>query len=483
MVTIRLKNDCSDTTIERSVQVFDAPVADFDVAALQTCIEQSVTVTNHSLSANSFEWLWGDSSSSSFSSGQHRYTQAGTYNIMLIAQRVNTAGFVCADTSMKQVVITNKIPARIIAEPGRACVPYTLRLNAENATGAELIEWTIYDNSTTQKEFKINGATATHVYNEAGSYSARLVVHTAAGCTDTATYEFNTYNTPRTVFEPQMISTCEHDTTINFTAVTTHAGNDPVTYKWFINDQVEGTTNPFTYRFRASLGSGSPEVFNIKVVGQTIGECGDTSLTAQVIINPIPTPQISVSPSQVLHQPDYQFTFKDLAPADPDKTYQWDMGDSSQQTRGGQEITYQYGDTGTYKVKLVVTDFSTGCMASDSVSVSILYVPGYLQVPNAMCLGCSNYSLRQFLPLGKGLRKYRLRIYTTWGQKIFETTSLSADGSPNVAWDGTFNGKPLQQDVYTWEIEAIYSNETEWKGMIYPGSSKPLKTGFITIIK
>ena len=159
------------------------------------------------------------------------------------------------------------------------------------------------------------------------------------------------------------------------------------------------------------------------------------------------------------------------------------MGDHSHQTRNGQEIIYQYGDTGTYDVKLMVADFSTGCKASDSVTVSILYVPGYLQVPNAMCLGCSNFSLRQFLPLGKGLRKYRLRIYTTWGQKIFETTSLSADGSPNVAWDGTSNGKPLQQDVYTWEIEAIYNNETEWKGMIYPGNSKPVKTGFITIIK
>ena len=315
--------------------------------------------------------------------------------------------------------------------------------------------------------------------------SVRLIVHTATGCADTATYEFNAYNTPRTVFEPQMISTCEHDTTINFTAMTTHAGNDPVTYKWFINDQVEGTTNPFTYRFQAPLKQfTSPEVFNIKAVAQTIGECGDTSLTAKVIINPLPTPQISVSPSLVLHQPDYQFTFKDLAPANPDKTYKWDMGDNSQQTRNGQEITYQYGDTGTYTVKLMVTDFSTGMQSIGRGNCFHIVCPrlpasAQCHVPWAAAItACGN-----FLPLGKGLRKYRLRIYTTWGQKIFETTSLNADGSPNVAWDGTFNGKPLQQDVYTWEIEAIYNNETEWKGMIYPGSSKPAKTGFITIIK
>jgi PKD repeat protein len=180
-VTIRLKNDCSDTTIERSVQVFDAPVAGFDLAALQSCTGQPVAVINHSLNANSYEWLWGDSTSSSFANGQHSYTEAGTYNVILVAQRVNTAGFVCSDTVSKQVVIANKIPARINVDQGRSCVPYTLRLNAENATGADLIEWTIYDSSTTQKEFRINGATATHVYNEAGTYTVRLVVHTATG--------------------------------------------------------------------------------------------------------------------------------------------------------------------------------------------------------------------------------------------------------------------------------------------------------------
>ena len=130
-----------------------------------------------------------------------------------------------------------------------------------------------------------------------------------------------------------------------------------------------------------------PEEFSIKVVAQNIAECGDTSLAGTVVIQPLPTPSISVSPSLVLRQPDYEFTFKDIAPTNPHKTYSWNMGDRSLQTRNGQEITYQYGDTGTYKVTLLVNDFSTGCKASDLVSVCILYVPGYLQVPNAMCLG------------------------------------------------------------------------------------------------
>jgi PKD repeat protein len=482
-VIIRLRNDCSDTTIERKVTVYDAPVADFNVNIPAVCTGQPVVVTNLSSNANSYEWHWGDGASSSFTSGQHNYKVAGDYDIMLVAQRVHTSGYICTDTSIKKVRIADKIPAKINIEPGKACLPYTLKVSAENATTASHIEWMIRDSSTAEKDFFTDGATASHVFNVAGTYSVRLVVHTTTGCTDTATYLFNVFNTPRTVFEPQEISTCEHDTTVTFTAVTTHAGNEPVTYKWFINDQIEGSSNPFTYRFQASLTNTIPEEFSVKVVAQNIAGCGDTSLAGSVVIQPLPTPSISVSPSLVQKQPDYEFTFKDIAPTNPHKTYLWDMGDRSLQTRSGQEIKYEYGDTGTYKVKLLVNDFSTGCQASDSVSVTILYVPGYLQVPNAMCMGCSNYSLRQFLPLGKGLKTYRLRIYTTWGQKIFETTSLNTDGSPNVAWDGTFNGKPLQQDVYTWEIEATYKNETEWKGMIYPGNEKPVKAGFITIIK
>ena len=478
-----MKNDCSDTTIQRTVVVYDPPTANFDVSPGQICAGQSVAVSNQSVNANSYEWVWDDRTASAFISGKHTYNNAGSYNIKLVAQMVHPSGFVCTDTLVKQVTVINKIPARINVDPGKNCVPYTLKVNAANTAGASLIEWVVYDSSAAEKEFHLNGPTASHVYNKGGTYSVRLVIHSTAGCTDTATYQFDVFNTPQTELEKRLIITCEHDTTVNFEATTTHAGNDALNYKWFINDRIEGTKNAISFQFQSPYNNTELEEFAIKVLAQNNAGCGDTSQMSKVIIHPLPVPVIRVNPSLILQQPDYEFTFKDIADADPHKNYLWDMGDRSLQTRTGQQVTYQYGDTGTYNVKLLVTDFSTGCKAIDSVKVTILHVPGYLQVPNAMCPGCSNFSLRQFLPLGKGLKNYRLSIYTTWGQKIFETTSLNADGSPNVAWDGTHNGKPLQQDVYSWQIEAIYINETEWKGMTYPGNNKPVKAGFITIIK
>ncbi|MGZ8522986.1 MAG: PKD domain-containing protein [Chitinophagaceae bacterium] len=476
-----LANGCSALQ-NVTVAVYEAAVADFNVTPVSLCTGQAVTVTNNSANATGFEWAWGDGSNSNFSSGQHSYNDAGVYDITLVAERADVSGFVCRDTSSKQVEVINKIGAQVNVGPESKCVPYTLNVDAGTATGASLIEWVIYDSSAAPGEFYTTGQSASHTYTKAGSYAVRLVVHSATGCTDTAFYQFNVFGTPITAFEPRLITVCNSDTTVNFVAQTQGSG-EIINYKWFVNENLLGTTNPFTHHFQGTAGSTVPEEFTIRLEAQNGNGCGETSLTGIVTLNSIPDPLIQVSPALVQQQPNYEFTFKEINTSNPNMIYTWTMGDRFMQTQTGQQITYLYGDTGTYTVRLVVTDFATGCKASDSVKVTILYLAGYIQVPNAICPGCSNFGVRKFLPLAKGLKKYRLRIYTTWGQKIFETSSIDANGSPNVPWDGTLNGKPLQQDVYSWQIEGTFQNGTEWKGMIYPGSNRPVKAGFITVIK
>jgi hypothetical protein len=122
--------------------------------------------------------------------------------------------------------------------------------------------------------------------------------------------------------------------------------------------------------------------------------------------------------------------------------------------------------------------------------VRITGFPGYLYVPNAFEPGSLQPILKTFLPLGRGLRSYRLQILTTWGQKVFETTRLDATGAPVEGWNGMYNGrdnynqgKMVQQDVYIWRIDAFFLNGTEWKGMVYPGKTEPTRVGTITVIR
>ncbi|MBC7948134.1 MAG: PKD domain-containing protein [Chitinophagaceae bacterium] len=482
-VAIRLRNDCSDTLIHRTVTVFDKPVAAFSQDVQKLCTSQAVTVTNASTNANAYEWQWGDGQTSSFTSGQHIYSSPGLYTIKLIAKKVHSSGFICYDTTSRQITVVNKLPAQISIQPGKLCAPYTLNVNAGYISGYSSIKWVIYDSSTSQGEFHLSGLSATHVYNSPGSFWVKLIVYTTAGCVDSSIRQFRVYSTPRNTFGPELVKTCNHDTTISYMATATNTGGEQVNYKWFINGSIEGTTNPFQYNYQQGVQHSAPIEYTLQALAENAGGCGDTSMPGKMIVQPLPFPKIAVSPGLVIQQPDYTFYFKDTVATHAAKNYVWYMGDRSLQTRNGRETSYEYGDTGRYNVRLVVTDNNTGCSASDSIVVSIRHVPGFLHVPNAMCLGCSNYSLRQFLPLGKGLKTYRLRIYNAWGQKVFETSKLDANGSPSEPWDGKYNGQLLQQDVYSWQIEGMYTNGTEWRGMLYPGSNKAVKAGFITIIK
>jgi PKD repeat protein len=159
------------------------------------------------------------------------------------------------------------------------------------------------------------------------------------------------------------------------------------------------------------------------------------------------------------------------------------MGDATMQTRSGRQVSYQYADTGTFKVFLTTTDISTTCTSEDSVDVTVLYVPGYLQLPDALCPGCNDYRVRQLLPIGKGLSFYHLQVFDLWGKLLFETSALNPDGSPRDAWNVQYKDGAIEENTYRWVIEARFVNGTEWQGMKYPNHDQPVKTGFLTIIK
>ncbi|MFN8166203.1 MAG: gliding motility-associated C-terminal domain-containing protein [Bacteroidia bacterium] len=68
-----------------------------------------------------------------------------------------------------------------------------------------------------------------------------------------------------------------------------------------------------------------------------------------------------------------------------------------------------------------------------------------------------------FFVKGEGIRDFHLYIYNRWGEVIFESTNAKSQ------WDGTFQGKPVQQDVYVYQV---FANGLSPKG----------KTGSVTVI-
>ena len=334
------------------------------------------------------------------------------------------------------------------------------------STGANFYQWDWGDNSA-------NSAltSPTHLYNIQGQYLITLVASDAV-CKDTLSQLVKISVKPFAGFNVSDTLTCD-TARVQFFNLTTGGSNNV----WSFSD---GTTSTEVNPFKSFIPRLTP--YTVKLVADNGLGCKDSLVKVNLITAKVPpATDFFISPSPVITIPNYTFSFNNLTPNSSRYFYQWNLGDGS--FASTRDVIHQYSDTGSYPVQLVVLDTSTNCPDTMIRIARIDGFPGYLYVPNAICPGCIQSNLREFLPKGKGLLQYRLQIFTTWGELIFQTTGIDAEGAPSQAWDGRYKGILVQQDVYVWRIDAKFKNGTEWIGMIYPGEGKYKKAGTITVVK
>ncbi|MEP7165156.1 MAG: T9SS type B sorting domain-containing protein [Ferruginibacter sp.] len=126
--------------------------------------------------------------------------------------------------------------------------------------------------------------------------------------------------------------------------------------------------------------------------------------------------------------------------------------------------TYTVTSTGVYSV--TVTDVA-GCMGSATVKITVdcseIFFPSAF-TPN----GDTKNDGFGPLPLTilSSLSQYKLTVYGRWGEVIFTTTD------PFIKWDGTYKGKDLPTQVFTWTATYIQKN-----------LQKELQKGTVSIIR
>ncbi len=128
--------------------------------------------------------------------------------------------------------------------------------------------------------------------------------------------------------------------------------------------------------------------------------------------------------------------------------WDWNFGDNYNSFSSKKNPSFTYKDTGTYEVRLVVTN-AFGCV--DTAVKYVLIEADYtFYVPNAFTPNGDGKN-ETFFPKGFMINPecYHMMIFDRWGNLIFETDDL------NLGWDGRANGgkEIAQQDVYVWKIE------------------------------
>jgi gliding motility-associated-like protein len=127
-------------------------------------------------------------------------------------------------------------------------------------------------------------------------------------------------------------------------------------------------------------------------------------------------------------------------------SYSWNMGDNS--------VEYNFFEPGNYTFPTYNNDFylvsliaynNNGCVDYAEVLITydnslIMYVPNTF-TPNG---DENNQVFKPVLP--SNVSDFKMKIYNRWGQLIFESFEF------DLGWDGTFNGIPVQDGTYTWDI-------------------------------
>jgi len=116
----------------------------------------------------------------------------------------------------------------------------------------------------------------------------------------------------------------------------------------------------------------------------------------------------------------------------PNSTYLWSDGSTNS--------SIAISEAGLYWVTVV----SRNCVLSDTIRVN--GGDFSLYIPNAFTPDKDGLN-DVFKPVGIGVTKYHLMIFTRWGDKIFDSTNM------NDGWDGTYKGNLCQLSVYVWVLE------------------------------
>lgn len=133
----------------------------------------------------------------------------------------------------------------------------------------------------------------------------------------------------------------------------------------------------------------------------------------------------------------------------------WNFGDG---THDENEFypTHTFPNTpGSYKVTLTVSN-QNGCSDSISQLIVIEQDPVYF-VPNTFTPNGDEFN-QLFSPIFADnvvISSYELKIYNRWGELIFESQT------PEMGWDGTFNGIMVQDGVYSYSITFLEAGFTK----------------------
>ena len=453
----------------------------------------------------SYAWQFGDGGSSGVINPLHAYLKSGLYNPQLII--TTEKGCVSSDTLPLNINIDPKPVANAVI-PDSACINSPLTFNASVNNAFPDISWHWY----TGDGDSVLIQNPTYTYSKAGNFIVKLIVSALAGCADTVQQALTINPAPvidagagvvvclgkNTILSPSGAQSytwtqdktlscinCENpialplqstqyyvsgknifgctstdsvDVQIIQPAKILLSNNDSVCAGSTINLSASGedfyTWEPANLLSQASgAQTTSKPVTNTTytVIGSDSKGC--FSDTASVTVYVFPYPQIQIPDSLVVIQGGTDYTINATGSEDI-VSWQWTPVKWLSCFTCAQPVSSPKS-TITYTV---AAQNIAGCLAEKNITITVLCKNNNMYIPNTFSPnhdGINDY----FYPRGKGFTVKSFRIFSRWGNPVFEQHNFVPDNQ-SFGWDGTYKNSVLQPDVYVYMIEVLCDNGT-----------------------
>ena len=347
-------NMCGADTAFITIQITDAPIADFSMSTDSSCAGDPVGFVRLSTGANAHFIDYGDGGGfQGFgATSNHTYTASGNYTVIVVAN-VGGGSPSCTDTTSMNIEILPSPTASATISPSGGCDSLNV-VFINTSSGGTIYFWQFGngDTSTLSNPPPVSFVTT-------GQHIVTLTVESNNGCIDSTTASVEVYDTPDANFG--VFNVCE-DALASFLDSSTVGYGGPInSWQWSFGDTSNNTStnqNPtFTYQ-----DSGT---YSIWMVAST-SFCSDTAYDT-LTVEPRPTAIFQESDSIGCSPLTVTFTNQSIFGS----TYYWDFGDGNTSNLMSPAYTYtNAGQADTFFVVQLVVYSAFGC--EDSITDTII---------------------------------------------------------------------------------------------------------------
>jgi gliding motility-associated-like protein len=484
----------------------DSIVANFTIdRAIRCGDDRTIAFTNLSqghLGIASYAWDFGDTNTGTDASPTHTYAAPGSYPVKVVA--TSTTGCTAGFTAAAPVKIFTKPVVQINGEV-KKCAQQSIGFHSNINSEDEITQctWKLNDSAISSAD------TASHYFDNAGSYDLSFTVNTKYGCQVTDDTAIVIHALPVPAASPK-------DTTVCIGSLVPLQAHDGLQYNWqpVINLQNATTATAIATAMQATwyyvtvtntFGCVQKDSVHIVVDEKVrlqhsdnvlicrgdqtrLKASGNTSHFEWMPVSGLNSPHSASTVASPDQTTNYQVvgysrntcpndtgfvlvTVADLPVVDlgPDRTVDAGQVITLSPAVSANVVNYNWWPaTGlnctncnapqfvadkdiVYHVR-VTTQY--GCESQDDVRIIVACGKGAVYIPNAFTPNGDGKN-DVFYIKGYGIQQVKsFRIFNRWGQLVFQRENFLPNDR-SFGWDGTFNGRPADPGAFVYITEVI----------------------------